>query len=663
MTKSTMLSLLILVVTTLHANVPKGDDVTLEQLQQTEHPIEKDAPAAFLINKTAVEYDFQDGRTFLRSEYHVRIKVYKEKGEKYATFSIPLHGDGGVREKLTSIKGFTYNAVDGKVERVKLEKGEIFYEETEDKLTTVKFALPNVRSGSIIDVKYSRTSPYVRSIDKFFFQHYIPVEYSEYEMGVPEYFSMSPVPKGFVALETEKRTSSVKGFGEVIYTFKASNVPSIKKDDYVLNVNDYRGSLKYEISSVQFPNSSMEKLSGDWNYVAQSLMSNKHFGGAIGAHGKLYNEIVAQATGSEDEKIAFLYDYVRSNFTWNEYHGKYATQSAKELMKTKTGNVADLNILLLNLLQKAGISADAVLTRHRFAGILNSNFPSSSELNYFLVRTNFNGESVFLDATSKNVHLGQLPIRAVNINALVLNKNSGTIIPMKNPNVNKRKFIGEYTIDLETNTVQGTCKGRLEGFAAVKYRQSLDDQNEEADEDNQDLESEEEEDEEFEDVQVENEFVITSAENVFNLDKPIGYEAEEKNYKMLSKIGDELFIDADLDMGINKNPFTDEKRVFPTFYNYKQDWVSVSKLTVPEGYEVKSLPENVSLALPDNLGKFKYVTSQKDNVITVQYIFKINRDYFLDNEYLGLKQLYNLIITKQKEKIILAKVGSSSSAK
>jgi len=116
-------------------------------------------------------------------------------------------------------------------------------------------------------------------------------------------------------------------------------------------------------------------------------------------------------------------------------------------------------------------------------------------------------------------------------------------------------------------------------------------------------------------------------------------------------------------MGINKNPFTEEEREYPIFYNYKYDWTHVGKLTVPDGYEVKSVPDNVSLSLPDNLGKFKYVVAQQGNTLTVQYIFKINRDYFTDGEYPGLKQLYNLIITKQKEKIILVASGANPASK
>jgi len=438
-----------------------------------------------------VEYEFSAGSTKLLMFYHYRIKIYKEDGEEYATFQVPLHGDGGTRERVTAIKGFTYNAVGGKIEKLKLDKSDIFYEDTADKLTTVKFALPGVRNGSIIDVKFEKSSPYVTSIDRFNFQHFIPVDHAEYKIAVPEYFSMSPVPKGFVPLTTDKKSEYINGYNEDTYTFIAKAIPSIKEDDYVLNVNDYRGSIKYEISSYQFPGGAREKLSGDWNYVAETLMDHKKIGGVLRASSKMYADIVAQATGTDDEKIAFLYNYIQTNFTWNDVYTKYASQTAKEFLKSKSGNVADINMLLLNLLRSADISADAIMTRYRFTGILNGNFPSPTELNYFMVRTNYKGKPVFLDATSKYVQIGQLPIRAVNLNALVVNKNNGEIISIQNPNVNKRKFMGDYTIDLEESVMVGTSKGRLADFAGIKFRQSADEKNEEVDEDNQDLESDE----------------------------------------------------------------------------------------------------------------------------------------------------------------------------
>ena len=63
----------------------------------------------------------------------------------------------------------------------------------------------------------------------------------------------------------------------------------------------------------------------------------------------------------------------------------------------------------------------------------------------------------------------------------------------------------------------------------------------------------------------------------------------------------------------------------------------------------------MSLSLPDNLGKFRYVAGEKDNVITMQYVFKINRDYFLDSESPCLKQLYNLIISNVKRRLFSLK--------
>jgi len=625
----------------LLASPGKGDDVTLEQLRSTEHHLESDAPAAYLINK-----------------------AYNDEGEEYSEFEIRGYQSGGKRERIGSIKAFTYNDVGGKVEKVKLEKNDIFREETSENWNSTKFAMPKVKSGSIIDVKYTVTSPYYWILDRFYFQKFIPVDKGIYKIGVPEYFNMAPVPKGFVALETAESSNVSNGYSETVYTYTAGDVPSIEEDDYVLNINDYRGSVKYEISSYEFPGQGRQVVTGNWQALGKEMMSDG-MSGAIGKHGKVLDPIVAGVKGeTPEEKIQYIYNYVRDNFKWNGNYGVYASVKPKELMAKKVGNVGDINIMLINLLRKSGLPAHPVVTRARRSGILNMSFPSRSELNYVLVQTQYEGKPLLLDATSKYMQIGQLPIRAVNISGVVMHKETGgKAIEITNNNELNQKYVADYSIDLENEVVNGAYQVKLSKYGAIKYRQELDEKNEEVDEDNQDLDEEDDEyadeddEEEEEEVQVDNEITVTSSKGMEDVDAPINYTYDEVNYKIMSLIGGEIFIDADFDLGIKKNPFTDEEREYPAFFNYKLNLTKVAKLKIPEGYDIKSLPENASLSLPGKLGKFRYVTAVKDGTLTVQYIFRINRDFFLPEQYPALKQMFNMVIAKQNEKIVLGKSG------
>ena len=55
----------------------KLGEVTKEQLEQKEHPIEKDAPAAILFNKGETYLTFSEGQGFkMITEIAVKIKIY-----------------------------------------------------------------------------------------------------------------------------------------------------------------------------------------------------------------------------------------------------------------------------------------------------------------------------------------------------------------------------------------------------------------------------------------------------------------------------------------------------------------------------------------------------------------------------------------------------------
>ena len=193
--KTQLLVLTFLACSCVMGLAQKAKDIPMDLLKQTVHPTDSAAVAAYDHQKVEISYDLQNGIT-LNMHYRYRLKVYAEGGEKYAEFRIPTYHEGGNRERVTNIKGITANINNGVPEIVKLDKKQIFKEETSDNVTTIKFAMPKVKPGSVIDISYDVSSPYIYTIDKWYFQHDIPTHESIYEIGVPEYFSLTPIPSG-----------------------------------------------------------------------------------------------------------------------------------------------------------------------------------------------------------------------------------------------------------------------------------------------------------------------------------------------------------------------------------------------------------------------------------------------------------------------------------
>ena len=357
----------------------------------------------------------------------------------------------------------------------------------------------------------------------------------------------------------------------------------------------------------------------------------------------------------EEEKISTLYAYVQENFSWNGDYGYYKSEGVKDLLKNKSGSVGDINLLLLNILLQADIDARPFLLKTRRSGLLNQSFPSRSEMNYLLVYLPQGESFTLLDATCKYSPVGQLPKRATNINGLLITGEKGQIIDTQNKNNYKSVTMANYEVDIEGPSLHGTGKRIMKDFAASSYRRNDDEATE--DEDVEEEESDDEEDEEWdEEVKVENEYEITEVNNLDDINKDVSLKYTEVIYNELDKIGDQIFIDAAIDFGIDDNPFFEEERAYPVFYSSLSDTRQIIKIKIPEGYEVESFPERSAMALEGKKAKFIYEVKLVGSDLVIDYTFRINSDIFFAEEYPNLKELYNRIVSKSKEKIVLKKV-------
>lgn len=639
---------------TLSLNGQKFGKVGKELFANKTCTIDSSAVAAYLYAGCEVSYQF-NRNTELILDYHYRIQVYKKDGEEYGSFSIPLYKDGSKKEIIEGLKGFTFNMEGDEIIKQKLDKQNIYREKTADNWVRVKFEMPDVKPGTIIDVRYRIRSPYIYTIPKWNFQHYIPVMHSQLELIVPSYFGLTPIATGAIIPIRRKEKHSIgdkhesRTFQLVVY-----DVEALVEDDYVLNDNDYRSGIKYEILSVEYPGSTRKEFSKDWVTIGNNLLK-------LSLNGPLKSKksvsslkpIVEEAKLlPKPKRIFFLYDYVRSTYAWNGNYGSQPRNGLGELISSKKGNIAEINLLLLNLLRKAEIEAHPYATKTRHRGLLNYAYPSVSELNYLLAYVEIDGKEMFLDATDKHVPLGMLPTRAINIGGVLLKKNQSEVKSIQNTNKLKERTVLKYRLDLDELTLIGEGQSKRIGYSAVKYRKELEKLD---DDDQQDVEETRDEDEEEEDEQKEDRQIVHEIRNEKDVNKPILILYEETESSCLREIGDEIFIDADFGKGLSKNPFTEKEREHPVFFNYLIDINRVFELEIPEEYELKKLPEDGYYQTTDKKITFRYNAKQVGNKIYITYIFKTTNDIILPLEYHGLKEIYEKVMLKNEEKIILDK--------
>lgn len=637
----TILSLILVSCLSLFGQ--KFGDVKLNDFNVELNEVDALADAVYLIKKEEVEYGYKDDNLVIFYKVHERIKILTRAGEAYANFSFGLWDEPNFKENLVGIKGISYNVVDEKIEKTKLSKDEIISEKISKNYQSIEFVMPNVKIGTIIELKYKFIVPFSHSLDRFFFQTEIPVEYAEYTVNIPDEIVLTPIASGSVQLESKQANYISNEFIGQKYTFSTRDVSSLRSDDYVMNINDYRSSLKFEISQTQWKKDKVRQYSSSWNQVAKELNKHDNFGLELERELKSLDLQILNAKKQEGkEQIKFLYDYIRENYTWNEAYGIY-TESLTKAVEDKSGNVSELNLLLCNLLKKAGHEVRPALIKTRERGLQNDLFPSLSEFNYVIVEVIFENEVILLDATEKFLTMGNIPTRAVSNNYFVIESNQGNIKTLNNPNNYLKAVALSYEVDMTEEALIGNGKEKYSNYGAVLERELMI-----------------EEGQQFEETlgQDESRGNTTGFEKIENKDdiyNPLTYVIEKNLYKEIKFIEDKILIEACLDSPYGENPFTEDQRAFPIFYTNKINISWSYQIRVPEGYTVETIPETIFISLGKSNDKYLYDCKVFNDIIQITSKIKVNNEIIPAEQYEAAKQFYEVIERKHQEKIILVR--------
>src|SRR4030095_15423019 len=92
---------------------------------------------------------------------------------------------------------------------------------------------------------------------------------------------------------------------------------------------------------------------------------------------------IAGATNSMD-KAKRIYAFVRDNFTCTDYSDLWLGQTLKNVLKTKNGTVAEINLLLTAMLRYAAVEADPVILSTKSHGNTYQFYPIMTKFNYVI---------------------------------------------------------------------------------------------------------------------------------------------------------------------------------------------------------------------------------------------------------------------------------------
>ena len=155
----------------------KFGKVSKEELIQKQHPTDPTADAAILYRETHANFDYSsDSGFYMVTDVFERIKIYNKEGFDWTTKEIDLYQGSSGKDEISGLKAYTYYlGANDKIEEIKLKNEGIFEEKTNKYIHKVRFTMPDVKEGCIIEFKYTIKSPFISNIDEFRFQETNPV--------------------------------------------------------------------------------------------------------------------------------------------------------------------------------------------------------------------------------------------------------------------------------------------------------------------------------------------------------------------------------------------------------------------------------------------------------------------------------------------------------
>jgi len=144
--------------------------------------------------------------------------------------------------------------------------------------------------------------------------------------------------------------------------------------------------------------------------------------------------------------------------------------------------------------------------------------------------------------------------------------------------------------------------------------------------------------------------------NINDLSKPtqISYIVNIENQANIE--GDMVYLNPILKYQTIENPFKLEKREYPIDFGHPIMVSYLLVLDIPANYIVDEKPSSNIIKLPENGGSYSYRISQTGNKVMISYKFNINKPQFITTEYSYIKELYNQIIAKEEQVLVLKKI-------
>jgi hypothetical protein len=353
--------------------------------------------------------------------------------------------------------------------------------------------------------------------------------------------------------------------------------------------------------------------------------------------------VTEQATKIPDPeaRMKFIYNQVRQNINWNDDEDIYTDLGLARAWEKKTGNAADINLLLVKLLKDAGLKAVPVLFSTREHGLTMPLYPFISQFNMVMAYVTINDHFFVLDATDKIINYKLIPEAVVNTNGFIVDGENGR---WKEILSGKFRFkimsATQGQIDAEGN-MKGNCLVSSYDYARVERCGEW-----------------KEDKEKFkDDYFIKPYSALRIEELVINNFEADSLPLEQKVIfnSSLNSSGDYRYFTVNLFSDLEKNYFIADNRIADVDFGVQKDYIIFGNYTIPPDYVFEGVPENIALSTPDKGVIFNRSIQVEGNLLNVRMTLEYKRSFYPADTYADFKDFHKKIFDKLNEQVVIKK--------
>ena len=605
---------------------------TSDEIALKECSFDKGAEAVVLFDKATSNYNDEYN---LITDRRIRFKILKEKGIARGNIQILVQSKNDF-ETVSRIRA-VIGSPDGTGNLVysKLEQKSIFKRRINDHYSEVTFAMPNVKVGSIIEYEYESRMNHYGGLQDWYFQSDIPVMLSAYRLYiVPTAEFRYIVRKSHfmhVTIEPDPKNGRVY--------FEMKNIPGLRDESYSTSYRDFLQRVDFQLSAVA-SRGTVTKYSTTWKEMTRELLEEKEFGSQLDKSFSIADQLkpLLTGTGNNFERMKLIHDYVRSNITWNYIDSKYAIDGLKRVAEKKQGTSGEMNLLMINLLRSADISAYPMLVSERAHGKVDTTYPLKDQFNKVVAYVDIEGKKYILDASDAYTPSGMTPIELLNTIGFVVDKKNQGFVRIGDEGKKKSYVINVRTTIEPAAQIKGEASVDLYDYARVskaeKYKRNKESYIADFLKTTPDLRIDS-----FTVSNLESDSLSLNHHFVLN--------------QSLNKSGSYYLLNYNLFTGFDKNPFVADYRFTNIDFGSRFTCVLNSSFQLPDNLVVESYPKNARIILPGNSLMVTRQLTQKGNEIKISVLIEFNTSEFEPDDYPAVKEFFKKMTEMLNEPVVL----------